>query len=81
MNPKKPSTPQREARRRYEEKNRVKRRAENGNFQTMLPRQEYDDLCQYIEKEGMTKADFLRKALSLMKENKNDTINSDRIDN
>lgn len=62
MNPKKETTPERAVRRKYEETHKEQRRNASGNFQTMLPRAEYEKLCAYIEEQGISKADFIRKA-------------------
>jgi len=62
MNPKKETTPERAARRRYEQTHKEQRRNNSGNFQTMLPKTEYEKLCAYIKKQNISKADFLRRA-------------------
>ncbi len=68
MNPKRSDTPARESRRKYEEANKEKRRASSGNFQAMLPRKEFDEICAFLEERGITKVDFLRMAFDLVKE-------------
>jgi len=62
MNPKKEDTPARLTSRKYEETHKEQRRNASGNFQTMLLKAEYEKLCAYIEKQDISKADFLRKA-------------------
>ena len=68
MNPKRENTPERASRWKYEETHKAERRQKSVNFQTKLPRQEYEELCEYIAEKRLTKADFLRQSLQLMKE-------------
>ena len=48
----KEDTPQRMANRRYEEKNKEKRREACGNFQTMIPRELYDEINAFLIEAG-----------------------------
>ena len=50
----KEDTPQRMANRRYEEKNKEKRREACGNFQTMIPRELYDEINAFLKEKGNT---------------------------
>lgn len=52
----KEDTPQRIASRKYEERNKEKRRAASGNFQTMIPRDLYEEINAYLKKNKITKA-------------------------
>ncbi len=63
----KEDTPQRVANRKYEEKNKDKRKATSGNFQTMIPRELYDEVNAFLKERNMTKVDFIKKAYDLMK--------------
>ncbi len=63
----KEDTPQRVANRKYEEKNKEKRKATSGNFQTMIPRELYDEVNAFLKERKMTKVDFIKKAYDLMK--------------
>ena len=63
----KEDTPQRRANRKYEEKNKEKRKAKCGNFQTMIPRDLYDEINAFLKERKMTKVDFIKKAYELMK--------------
>ena len=58
---KKADTPQRVARRRYEENNREKRKAANGTFSTYMPRQELDEINQFLKTYNITKVDLIRE--------------------
>lgn len=64
---KKEDTPQRIARRKYEEMNKEKRRLASSNFQTMLPRELYDEIDVFLKERHMTKVDFIRRAYEIMK--------------
>ena len=63
----KEDTPQRIAHRKYEERNKEKRQAASGNFQTMIPRDLYDEINAFLKERKMTKVDFIKKAYELMK--------------
>ena len=65
----KEDTPQRVANRKYEEKNKEKRRASSGNFQTMIPRELFDEVNTFLKERNMTKVDFIKKAYGIMKNN------------
>ncbi len=71
MNPKKESTPIRENRRRYEERNKEVRRSRSGNFQAMMPKADYDEINAFIAESGLTKVQFMREAIELMKQKYN----------
>ena len=60
-------TPQRVANRKYEEKNKQKRQAASGNFQTMIPRDLFDEINAFLKERNMSKVDFIKKAYELMK--------------
>lgn len=57
---KKEDTPQRVANRKYEEKNKEKRQATSGNFQTMIPRELYEEINAFLKKYGYTKVELIR---------------------
>lgn len=65
----KEDTPQRVANRKYEEKNKEKRRATSGNFQTMIPRELFEELNAFLKERHISKVDFIRKAYEKMKNN------------
>ena len=65
----KEDTPQRIASRKYEERNKEKRRAASGNFQTMIPRDLYEEINAYLKKNKITKVDFIKSAYEIMKNN------------
>ena len=64
---KKEDTPQRIARRKYEEMNKEKRRLVSSNFQTMLLRELYDEIDAFLKETHMTKVEFIRRAYEIMK--------------
>ena len=69
----KDDTPQRISNRKYEAKNKEKRRATNGNFQTMIPRYLYVEINAFLEERNITKVDFIKKAYEIMKSHSSGT--------
>lgn len=66
----KEDTPERLARRRYEEKNKELRKEASANFQALMPRALYTEINDYLGANGISKVDFIRYAFdSLKKEN------------
>lgn len=63
----KEDTPQRVANRKYEAKNKEKRRATSGNFQTMIPRELYEELNAFLKERNITKVEFIKRAFEMMK--------------
>lgn len=63
----KEDTSKRVARRKYEEKNKKLRKEKNANFQTMIPRELFEEINAFITVKGMTKVDFIKKAYEIMK--------------
>ena len=51
----KEDTARRQSRRKYEEKNKEQRKEANGNFQTMITRELYEEITAYLKDIGMTK--------------------------
>ena len=71
----KEDTPQRVANRKYEEKNKNKRKQMSGNFQTMIPRDLFDEINAFLKERNMTKVDFIRRAYEIMKSGNSGTHN------
>lgn len=65
----KEDTSRRVARRKYEEKNKEIRKEKNANFQTMIPRELYDEINAFLTEKGITKVDFIKQAYEKMREN------------
>ena len=63
----KEDTPRRIAHRKYEERNKKKRQAASGNFQTMIPRELFDEINAFLKENGMTKVDFIRDGYEALK--------------
>ena len=63
----KEDTSKRVARRKYEQKNKEIRKEKNANFQTMIPRELFEEINAFITVKGMTKVDFIKKAYEIMK--------------
>ena len=47
--------------------NKEKRRLVSSNFQTMLPRELYDEIAVFLKERHMTKVEFIRRAYEIMK--------------
>ena len=67
----KEDTPQRVANRKYEEKNKNKRKQTSGNFQTMIPRELYNEINAFLKERKMIKVDFIKKAYEYLKSTDN----------
>ena len=70
---KKENTPQRTARRKYEEVNKEKRKQTSGNFGTMIPRSLFEEINAFLKTSGYTKVQLIvagYEALKRKKENK-----------
>ena len=63
----KEDTPQRVANRKYEAKNKQKRQAASGNFQTMIPRYLFYEINAFLKERNMSKVDFIKTAYELIK--------------
>ncbi len=68
----KEETSQRRANRKYEGKNKEKRRVKCGNFQTMIPRELFDEINAFLKENGMTKVDFIRDEYEALRTKKKD---------
>ena len=73
MAKRKDDTPQIIANRKYEAKNKEKRRAANGNFQTMIPRDLYVEINAFLKERNLTKVDFIKRAYEIMKSHSSGT--------
>ena len=60
-------TSKRVARRKYEEKNKELRKEKNANFQTMIPRELFEEINAFLTEKGMMKVEFIKKAYEIMK--------------
>ena len=65
----KEDTASRVARRKYEEKNKKLRKEKNANFQTMIPRELFEEINVFLTEKGMTKVYFIKKAFDAMQNN------------
>lgn len=63
----KEDTSKRVARRKYEEKNKELRKEKNANFQTMIPRELFEEINTFLTEKSMTKVEFIKKAYQIMK--------------
>lgn len=60
-------TSRRVARRKYEEKNKELRKEKSANFQTMVPRELFEEINAFLTEKGITKVEFIKKAYEIMK--------------
>ena len=73
---KRENTPIRQARRKYEEKNKEKRKQVSGNFGTLIPRALFDEINAFLKENNITKVQLVKagyKALLKEKEQLNKT--------
>ena len=56
-------------------KNKNKRKQTSGNFQTMIPRDLFDEINAFLKERNMTKVDFIRTAYEIMKSGNSGTHN------
>ena len=70
------NTPARPARRKYEEKNKDKRKQVSGNFGTLIPRALFDEINAFLKENNITKVQLVKagyKALLEEREKLNKT--------
>ena len=68
----KEDTPVRKTRRKYEEKNKEKRKQASGNFGTMIPRALYEEINAFLEENGITKVRLIKEGYETLKNMKKD---------
>lgn len=64
----KENTPGRESRRRYEERNKEKRKQASGNFGTMIPRELFDEINAFLKVHGLTKVKLIEEGYQVLQE-------------
>ncbi len=64
----KENTPGRESRRRYEERNKEKRKQTSGNFGTMIPRELFDEINAFLKAHGFTKVKLIEEGYQALQE-------------
>ena len=67
---KKENTPQRTARRKYEEVNKEKRKQTSGNFGTMIPRSLFEEINAFLKETGFTKVQLVKAGYKALLEEK-----------
>lgn len=65
---KKVETPLRRARRKYEDLNKEQRKQATEQFNTRLPRKDYEEICAFLEKYGVRKIDLIYAGYESLKE-------------
>ena len=65
---KKETTPRRTARRNYEERNKEKRKQTSGNFGTMIPRDLFEEINEFLAKNHITKVQLIFAGYQALKE-------------
>ena len=64
----KENTPSRESRRRYEERNKEKRKQASGNFGTMIPRELFEEINAFLKAHGFTKVKLIEEGYQALQE-------------
>ena len=67
---KRENTPIRQARRKYEEKNKDKRKQVSGNFGTLIPRALFDEINTFLKETGFTKVQLVKAGYKALLEEK-----------
>lgn len=65
---KKENTPMREIRRRYEERNKEKRKETNGHFATFIPRADFEEMNAFLKRHNLTKVMLVYEGYISLKE-------------
>lgn len=65
---KKESTPMRENRRRYEERNKEKRKETNGHFATFIPRADFEEINAFLKRHKLTKVTLIYEGYMSLKQ-------------
>lgn len=67
MNNKKEDTPMRITRRKYEEKNKEKRKQTNAQFSTFIPRTDFEEINSFLKENGITKVELIYAGYTSLK--------------
>ena len=70
---KRENTPIRQARRKYEEKNKEKRKQVSGNFGTLIPRALFDEINAFLKENNITKVQLVKAGYKALLEEKKKT--------
>ena len=65
---KKEETPLRRARRNYEIRNKEERKRATEQFNTRLPRKDYEEICAFLEANRIRKIDLIYKGYEALRE-------------
>lgn len=64
------NTPIRQARRKYEEKSKEKRKQVSGNFGTLIPRALFDEINAFLKENNITKVQLVKAGYKALLEEK-----------
>ena len=67
---KRENTPIRQARRKYEEKNKEKRKQVSGNFGTLIPRALFNEINAFLKENNITKVQLVKAGYKALLEEK-----------
>ena len=67
------NTPIRQARRKYEEKNKEKRKQVSGNFGTLIPRTLFNEINAFLKENNITKVQLVKAGYKALLEEKKKT--------
>ena len=76
----KEDTPVRKTRRKYEEKNKEKRKQASGNFGTMIPRDLFDEINAFLAKHHITKVQLIFAGYEALKKEGYETLKNMKKD-
>ena len=61
-------TPQKKAQRKYERTHKEKRKEQSGQFNTRLPREDFDEICAFLQQNHIRKIDLIYAGYEFLKE-------------
>ncbi len=64
---KKENTPEREWKRKYEERHKEERKARNGQFSTFIPRADFDEINEFLKTHKLKKVDLVYAGYKALK--------------
>lgn len=77
----KEDTPGRETRRRYEERNKEKRKQTSGNFGTMIPHELFEEINVFLKAHGLTKVKLIKEGYKALREQERDKSENEQLNN
>ena len=69
-------TPRQIVNKRYEESHKAERKAKNGTFSTSIPRNELEEIIDFLDKYKITKVELVRQGYIALQQQINDSYNN-----